>query len=244
MFNQPVILTDASATGVRPELVRDSRRLRWFELALLLSIALGPYILSGLRILITGHVSSSYTPETRWVISLLHEITALLLLGYILFRRKIQFADLGLKWSFGDLASGAAVTIGAYCSYIAGYMVVHAIHRAIFGDVSSGMTAQTIFGHPGLSAIPFFLLNPFFEELIVRAYLMTEIKELTGSATLSVAVSVIVQTTYHLYYGWERALSMGFLFLVFAVYYSRTGKATPIIVAHGAFDLVALIRLW
>src|SRR5438045_123443 len=38
------------------------------------------------------------------------------------------------------------------------------------------------------------LINPFFEELIVRAYLMTEVKFLTGSATLSIAASVGLQT--------------------------------------------------
>jgi membrane protease YdiL (CAAX protease family) len=101
-----------------------------------------------------------------------------------------------------------------------------------------------MFGHTDISAIPFFLVNPFFEELIVRAYLMTEVRALTGSATLAAAISVALQTTYHLYYGWEGALSLAFQFLVFAIYYAKTRKATPVIVAHGAFDLLSLVRLW
>ena len=88
------------------------------------------------------------------------------------------------------------------------------------------------------------LLNPFFEELIVRAYLMTEIRELTGSAWLAGAASVALQTAYHLYYGWERALSLGFLFLAFSIYYATRRKATPIVVAHGIFDIWGLVRLW
>ena len=42
-------------------------------------------------------------------------------------------------------------------------------------------TARDFFAHPSVMAIPLALLNPFFEELLVRAYLMTEVMELTGS---------------------------------------------------------------
>jgi membrane protease YdiL (CAAX protease family) len=244
MLDQLNNLTDASTAKAPPQDMSASRRLRWFELALLLSIAVGPYFLSSIHLLITGQATAPSAPEFRWTSSLLHEVTALLLLGYILSRRKVRFVDLGLRWSLFDLTSGLGLVIVSYCAYYAGYIVVHTIHHAIFGAAQGGVTAQAAFGHPGISAIPFVLLNPFFEELIVRAYLMTEIKELTGSVTLSIALSVAVQTTYHLYYGWEGALSLGFQFLVFALYYAVTRKATPIIVAHSAFDLFFLFRLW
>jgi membrane protease YdiL (CAAX protease family) len=93
-------------------------------------------------------------------------------------------------------------------------------------------------------AIPLSLLNPFFEELIVRAYLMTEVIELTGSSTLAVALSVFVQFSYHLYYGWGGAISLAFFFLALALYYVRSRRALPVIIAHGLLDIYALIRLW
>ncbi len=93
-------------------------------------------------------------------------------------------------------------------------------------------------------AIPYSLLNPFFEELIVRAYLMTEVRALTGSWMLATALSVVVQFSYHLYYGWEGAIALSFLFLVFSIYYARTQRATPIIVAHGIFDIWGLVRMF
>lgn len=244
MSDQLAFLADAPPVEALPELRPASSRLRWFELALVLSIACGTYIFSSLYVLITGQTSMPNAAGFRWALSLFHEVTALLLLGYILSRRKVRFADLGLRWSLRDVATGAGLAFASYCAYYAGYIVVHSIHHVIFGDTHGGMTAQAMFGHAGIFAIPFVLLNPFFEELIVRAYLMTEVKMLTGSATLATALSVAVQTTYHLYYGWEGALSLGFQFLVFAVYYSRTRKATPIIVAHGVFDLLGLFRIW
>jgi membrane protease YdiL (CAAX protease family) len=87
-------------------------------------------------------------------------------------------------------------------------------------------------------------LNAFFEELIVRAYLMMEIKELTGSTVLAVMSSVVVQASYHLYYGWMGALSVAFMFLTLAIYFARSRQALPIVIAHEIFDLYALIRLW
>ncbi len=93
-------------------------------------------------------------------------------------------------------------------------------------------------------AIPLALLNPFFEELIVRAYLMTEVMELTGSSTLAVVLSVFVQFAYHLYYGWSGAISLAFFFLALALYYVRSRRALPVIIAHGLSDVYTLIRLW
>lgn len=79
--------------------------------------------------------------------------------------------------------------------------------------------------------------------MIVRAYLTTEVIELTGSSTLAVALSVAVQFSYHLYYGWTGAISLSFLFLTLAMYYVRTRRALPVIVAHGVFDVYGLLRL-
>jgi membrane protease YdiL (CAAX protease family) len=87
-------------------------------------------------------------------------------------------------------------------------------------------------------------LNPFFEELIVRAYLMTEVLDLTGSSSLAVALSVAVQFSYHLHYGWVEAISLSFQFLVFALYYALSRRALPVIVAHSLFDISDLVRLW
>jgi len=94
-----------------------------------------------------------------------------------------------------------------------------------------------------LLALPFSLINPFFEELIVRAYLMTELRELTGSVTLAAAASLVLQTSYHIYYGWAGMLSVGFIFIVFAACFMIWRRAFPIVVAHGINDLIGYVRL-
>jgi len=236
---------DLPAEG-QPENGVASKRLRWFELSLVLLIAVGGAFLNSLYILINGRdaLQSMHPQNLRWVTGLLRELTVLLLLAYILSRRKMRFRDLGLRWSFRDLGIGLVVAAVSYIAYLVGYPLVFWLHRALFSAAQSGLTMSEVFGHPSIWAIPFSLLNPFFEELVVRAYLMTEIKDLTGSWTLSILLSVVVQSSYHLYYGWVTALALAFQFLVLSIYYARRQRVLPLIVAHGFFDLYGLVRLW
>lgn len=136
------------------------------------------------------------------------------------------------------------VTFLSYVVYATACSIIHALHHVIFSSASGGFTPRQVFGHPPVMMVPFSLLNPFFEELVVRAYLMTEVKDLSGSWILSAALSVAIQTSYHLYYGWEGALALSFQFLALSIYYARTRRITPIIIAHGFFDIYGLVRLW
>lgn len=92
--------------------------------------------------------------------------------------------------------------------------------------------------------LPFLLLNPFFEELLVRGYLMTELMELRHSVALAVIVSLVVQTSYHLYYGVYGALTVGSGLSVFAFYYAKSRRLTPVIFAHLMWDLTAFLGAW
>ncbi|MGA2301686.1 MAG: CPBP family intramembrane glutamic endopeptidase [Candidatus Acidiferrum sp.] len=136
------------------------------------------------------------------------------------------------------------VAMVSYAAYGLGNALVQTIHHLAYGTWATVPTAKDFFSHPSIVAIPFLLLSPFFEELIVRAYLMTEVIELTGSSTLAVALSVVVQFSYHLYYGWAGAISLSFFNLALALYYARSRCALPVIVAHGFLDFYALIRAW
>jgi len=222
----------------------ESRGMRWFELCLVLAISFGFFEYSSFQLLIGNSTGSISVQNSNWSIGLFQEITSLLLLVYVLSRRKLRLTDMGLRWSIRELFRGIGLFVGSYCAYFLGYLVIHAIHRAIFGAAQIGTSTGSSWGHIGYLAIPFVLVNPVFEEMIVRAYLMTEIRELTGSETLAVVLSVGVQVSYHLYYGWQGALMLIFPFLVFAVYYARTRNATPVLLAHGITDAISILRLF
>jgi membrane protease YdiL (CAAX protease family) len=179
----------------------------------------------------------------RWLLGIFQEVVALLLLTYVLSRRSLSFKDIGLSWRLKDVLAGLLVIGFGYVAYVLGSMLVQTVHHSIYGTFAKSLSGKDFYSHPPFAAIPFSLLNPFFEELIVRAYLMTEVGDLTGSLTQAVAVSVAVQFSYHLYYGWVGAISLSFQFLVFAVYYARTRRVLPVIVAHGFFDIYGIFSL-
>lgn len=177
----------------------------------------------------------------RFAAGAVQEITGLLVLAYVLSRRRSGFRDLGLRWALRDVAIGLLLLIVAAMFYFAGATAIQLIHHGLYGAYAHITPARKIFGRPSAATIPYLLLNPFFEEMIVRAYLMTEVQALTGSAALAVVLSVLVQSSYHLYYGWAGAFSIAFLFLPFALYYARWKRILPVIVSHEIFDIVGLI---
>lgn len=84
------------------------------------------------------------------------------------------------------------------------------------------------------------LLNPFFEELLVRAFLVTEIEAIYRSTASAVFVSVTLQTSYHLYQGLPAMLSHTPVFLLFSLYFVRTCRILPVMLAHMFMDVYAL----
>jgi membrane protease YdiL (CAAX protease family) len=217
--------------------------LRWFELGLVLLLAFGSSLAFSIHVLIHGTGDwTGYTNE-RWMNSALHASGCLALLGYVLHRRGLRFRDLGFKWSGRDLIIGVALYAAATFAHSIGYWLIQTGHFAITGSYATPVRAAQIFGSPTIFAFLFAFLNPFFEELIVRAYLMTEVSILTGSMTLATFMSVLLQSAYHLYYGWTGAAAMAFLFLVFGIYYALTRNATPVVVAHFLLDFIALAHL-
>jgi membrane protease YdiL (CAAX protease family) len=238
----PLEVAEVLSPVVPPE-KRDAR-LRWFELSLVLLVAFAGPLANALFLLHSGPAGMPHIPNARWLIGLMQEITSLLLLGYVLSRRGLGFGNIGLRWSLSDVGSGLLLAGVAFAVYVIGSLLVHLFYWQIYGSFAPQTSGKDFFAHPGLAVIPFTLVNPFGEELIVRAYLMTEVRELTGSSMLAVAVSVLVQSSYHLYYGWAGAISLSFMFLTFAIYYVRSRKALPVVVAHAAFDIYAVLRLW
>lgn len=58
----------------------------------------------------------------------------------------------------------------------------------------------------GVLPVLFVLVNPFYEELLVRAFLISEAEVIYRSTALAVCMSVGLQASYHLFQGWPAAL--------------------------------------
>jgi membrane protease YdiL (CAAX protease family) len=244
MPDSPALVVRDEPRNAEQDARAGMRHLRWLELGLVLLVAFGGYFLSSFYILENGAGTGPPISNARWATDSLHKVTALLLLIYVLSRRSLRLRDLGLRWSLKDVGTGLLISGVSFVAYTLGWTVVQLVHHRMFGFWAQAPDVRGLFANRSVQAIASFLLNPFFEELIVRAYLMTEVLDLTGSSTLAVALSVAVQFSYHLYQGWAVAISLSLQFLVFALYYALSRRALPIIVAHALFDIGTLARLW
>jgi membrane protease YdiL (CAAX protease family) len=229
-IGSPLKISRIATTG-------DSVAKRWLELCLLMVIAFGGWLLNSIYFHRHGYSIFPLTYNELLVFAICQEIVSLALLGYLLSRRNIRWRGLGLRWSIRDVLSGFVIALVCYGVYWLCYHSLLAIHNSFLPSAPFTREPIAPYGPPPLMVILFFLLNPFFEELIVRAYLMREVHALTGSWTLAAGLSTLLQASYHIHYGWPVTISMGFQFLVCSVYYARKQRVTPLIITHGFFDL-------
>jgi membrane protease YdiL (CAAX protease family) len=242
-----------ASTGTRPELEivsapQDSFTIqpisnahRWTDLSLVLLVAFAGHILTSIHL--AFHPAPLNYSNARMGFGILEEVIALALF-LVLFQRQgrhIQEIGFGFRWT--DLPKALALVLA---SFTAMWMLKVAVQYVYF------LTAFTRLHdgpHSDFSAtsiwfmLPFLFINPFFEEILVRGYLMTEFISLRKSVVLATVVSLAVQTSYHLYYGVFGAATVGVGLSVFAIYYARSRRLMPIILAHLLWDATALLEV-
>jgi len=130
------------------------------------------------------------------------------LLWYILNRHAKGFSDIGLRWNLIDLALTPVLWALCCAAYYALRSIIWIYAGPLLDSKMDVKVASYLFS-AGVTAgtVLFGILNPFFEELIVRAYLMTQLRQLGCNLVVVVAASVLVQTSYHFYQGAWAALS-------------------------------------
>lgn len=195
------------------------------------------YMLGG-----TAHVAPTQQ-QYRLFGALITEVTGLVVLRYVMGRQGKTWRDIGWNVGFADFPRALGLLVAANVVTYLGVLPIQFVYRAHSGSFLTPKPLNSMFGF-GISAlsIAFACLNPFFEELIVRAYTMTEIMNAGGTRTLAVIVSVIVQMSYHLYQGLLSGLALTLLFTMFSIYFVRARRIVPVILAHLCLDLLFLFR--
>lgn len=217
--------------------------LRALEFGLVFFIVFAPLLAVSIHTVATGSHLGGSTPGKAFTFTgILTELGGLALLCYVLFRQGRSLRSLGFEFSWKDIPRSLLVILLAYIAFLVWWFGIVAIYKSLGRPLNSApqntefmSTMLSVFG------VLFLLLNPFFEELIVRAYVISEVQFFTGSSLLAILVSVVIQSSYHLYQGVVPALLTTSIFTVFSFYYVRTRRITPVIIAHMFFDFMALV---
>ncbi|MGK5522428.1 CPBP family intramembrane glutamic endopeptidase [Micromonospora sp. URMC 107] len=83
--------------------------------------------------------------------------------------------------------------------------------------------------------------NSVLEEVIVVGYLVTRLRQLQWRIGAIVATSALLRGSYHLYQGFGAFLGNVVMGVVFSLFYLRTRRVMPLVVAHTLLDLVAFV---
>jgi membrane protease YdiL (CAAX protease family) len=216
-----------------------SRRDRWIDLFFVLGIALWQLIYASTTHAISHLPMTVSNSNQRVTFSALTEVAGIATLIYVLWMRTAGVSSLTKAPGWDDLPSGVGLYFVAFLSALVVGFLLRFGWILTRGPLPPRVSPGQMLGMEATLAWLFYqFLNPRFEELIVRGFLMTELSALVGVRTAIIA-GTLVQISYHLYQGVWNVCSVGVIFLVYSLYYARTRRLMPIILAHTLQDLVA-----
>lgn len=83
--------------------------------------------------------------------------------------------------------------------------------------------------------------NGFSEEVVMVGYLVVRWRQAGWSRWTILLVSAAVRGSYHLYQGWGGFVGNLVMGLAFGLFFLRTGRVWPLVVAHGLIDVCAFV---
>src|SRR6266436_5212500 len=136
MANPSVPLTDSNSLEPRP-ISSHRKGQRWFEVALVMSVAFSGSLATSVFVLRNGPGAVTQLSSFRMLVGLIHEVTCLFLLGYVLSRQSRPLRDVGV---------GLVVAVVSLASYWLGAVALNIIHYAIFRSPVIDHSPKEIFG--------------------------------------------------------------------------------------------------
>ena len=209
---------------------------RWVEFSIVITIAFGPLILESLLYVFLPHPPAKFS-DSQLASLLVYEISILAALLGFLHLRGWTLAQLGLRVTIADTLIGVALAVVGDLASVAAYWAI-----AVVWPQAADAMASTQIGSQELSlwaVVAVSVVNPIFEETFVCGYVIAALKERPDPWT-GINVSVTIRLLYHLYQGAAAAISIVPIGLLLGIWYARTGRLWPLIVAHALWDFLPL----
>jgi membrane protease YdiL (CAAX protease family) len=230
-----------------------TKRNHLFELLLVLGVSLGASaiwsILSLIRKLLApeglaGTTTAINRPlATQEYLDLAYQLANILLplvpalLALYFLAQDLKLGEIGLAPKKKDLLHGIVLAAAIGVPGIGLYFV------ALWLGLSSQIQPNSLNGY--WWTIPVLILAAakasILEEIIVVAFLTEKLK-FTGATFLSIVlVSALIRGSYHLYQGFGGFVGNMVMGIVFAIYYQKTRRVAPLLVAHFVMDATVFV---
>lgn len=236
------------------------RRLHW-ETWLLLGLSLGQSgVYAVLRIIErstrpdqplskqTSTLNVSKTPDRQWL-DLLYQLTnaaflvvpglmAIFLLATVL-PPAGRLRALGLdrsRWGF-DLVWGCIITAAIGIPGLGIYLGAREL--GLNTTVAAANLGDAWWTVPILVVAAF--ANGFVEEVVMIGYLLTRWQQAGWRVWTTILVSALIRGSYHLYQGWGGFVGNTLMGIAFGLFFMRTRRLWPLVLAHGLLDVFAFV---
>ena len=221
------------------------RRVLATELALVLLLTFAPGLLGLLLLATSGHSQPASIDRLgpaigASIFDTFLSWTPVLVLGYMLVRSGEGFAAIGLgRFQRWDASAGVALSVGSWVLvFVLSIVFSHLGSR----DVDFLPKALPLWFRV-VDALTIAVTAGITEEVVVRGYAQTRLEQLRAPTAVILLLPTGLWALLHLYQGVGPAVIILCLGLVYAVFFNRTRRLWPLVVAHGAFDLTQLVLI-
>jgi membrane protease YdiL (CAAX protease family) len=220
-------------------------RVLRLELGLVLLLAFAPGIL-GLLVLALG-AGNGVEVEARLLPAIVGAIFQLflswspvLVIAYLLVRSGEGWAGIGLtRFRAGDVGHGVALWVASFV-----LVLVLAQLFSYFGQREVDFLPEALpLWFRIIQAVLIATTAGATEEIVVRGYAQTRLEQLKAPTAVIVLLPTALWGVLHVYQGLGAALTIFCLGLMYAVYFHRTRRLWPLILAHALFDMTQLVFL-
>lgn len=162
---------------------------------------------------------------------ILHHLFAILLGVYVIWQRGESVREFGIAFKLRVIPISLGLFVGGYILSVLGYYAATGFAGGDIPAVTDSGTMRAFGNSPVALSAAYIVTGALFEELLVRAYLITRLRQLGWNTPAAVLLSTLVQAAYHVHQGPGLCSTIP-LFLLFSVFFARYRNALAIVLAH------------
>jgi membrane protease YdiL (CAAX protease family) len=151
-------------------------------------------------------------------------------------RQGWKLASISRSWRASDAVHAIGLTIGAELAVRIAYVTLWLVDKPLAVTISHYRTVGPL---SWWVVVPMVLVNPLFEEVLYFGYIANVLRSRWGIHIAFTSV-LLLRMLMHLYQGPLALIGVFPLAIIFTLYYLRTGRLWPLVIAHAVLDCVAL----